>query len=141
MRSTRHWILALGIATAMAVGCERSVNTVERAQPYGRPEPVADKRIITDPTLNGIAMVVSLRETMEGDLVKIQVELLNDDRKDHQVNYRFSWYDGSGMAVDSPMSLWKPVTILGRQTIPLQAIAPNPRAKDFRLELQESKRD
>ncbi len=134
------WFLVLCIA-AGAVGCNRSINSVERAQPMARPLTVADKRIETDPTLTEKATITGVHETLVGDLVKVQVEILNTRTTQRELSYKFEWYDDAGMLVDSPMSIWKPQTMLGGESVSLVSVAPNPRARDFRLKIQESKKD
>jgi uncharacterized protein YcfL len=136
-------ILAFCVAAGMvaANGCNRSINTVERADPLGRPQVVNDRRIETDPTLSEKASVVRVYETKVGDLTKVQVDILNTRTTQREISYKFEWYDDAGMLVNSPMSDWKPQTMLGGEKVSLVSIAPNPRARDFRLKMKESKRD
>jgi uncharacterized protein YcfL len=140
MRS-KKWILALFVAAGMTVGCNQSVNTTERAQPLGQAQIVNDKRIETDPTLAEKAAVTRVIESKVGDLVKVQVDVLNTRTTQREIDYKFEWYDDTGMLVYSPMSIWKPQTMLGGESVSLVSVAPNPRARDFRLKLKESKKD
>jgi uncharacterized protein YcfL len=135
----RRWAAALLVGTALAAGCDKPVNTVERAEPLGRPAPVADKRIICDSYLSGMAVICAVRQSVvSGNLLKIQVDVYNSYSNERQFNYKFEWYDDEGMSVDSPMSIWKPQTIEGGEKVTVTGIAPNPRCKDFRLKLQQS---
>lgn len=134
------WMAAL--TAAMLGGCaQRSVNTVEAAQIEGRPTIVPDKRVQTDASLSGKIAIIEVREGMtEGDLRRVQVELVNQSRKAMNVNYRFDWYDVNGMAVDTPLSIWKPISVQGGQPFSIAAVAPHPRAVDFRVMLLEARR-
>jgi uncharacterized protein YcfL len=125
---------------AMAVaGCATgTVNTVARDQPEGHPNVVADRRVITDPSLNAYVQPIGVSESQVGDLTKIQVEVYNTQTDPVKFYYKFEWYDDQEMVVDSPMSIWTDRTIQAGEQIPLVGVAPNPRAKDFRLKLQLS---
>lgn len=118
----------------------KTVNTVERAEPIGQATPVMDRRIETDGGLSKIARIVDVREaTVSGDILKVQVDLLNTRSSAKRFNYKFDWYDLEGMRVDTALSTWQPQQIQGKEVITLTGIAPTPRAKDFKLKLQESR--
>lgn len=123
-------------------GCKtRTLNTTERELPEGVPNIVNDRRITTDRGLEKVAQVVQVREGMtSGDLLLIQVDVYNSTSKEQAFNYKFEWVDLGGMQVQTPLSNWQPRSIKGQETITIQAIAPLPQARDFRLKLQESKR-
>jgi len=129
-----------GALLLLAAGCGNTVNTVERAQPVGEKQMVSDKRIITDAGLNDYAKVIGVNQTtVSGNILKIQVELRNTTRSAKRINYKFEWFDMDGMIVDSPTTMWKTEVIEAKETKTLTAVAPNPRAKDFRLKLQDAK--
>jgi uncharacterized protein YcfL len=136
--TTGRWILLACLGGAAAAGCIHNVNTVERAEPMATPQVVNDKRVEADSGLVEKAKCVGVRETVVGDLVKIQVEIYNSTTQTQTIHYRFEWYDSAGIFVDSPMSIWKSETLQAKETKPLVSIAPNPNARDFRLKLQES---
>jgi uncharacterized protein YcfL len=122
-----------------AVGCSTPVNSVERAQPFGHPKPVADRRIITNSAISDIAEVVAVNESVvSANLIKVEIRVYNPGLYEATFNYKFEWFDAHGMIVDSPMSIWQPKTIEANEEISLIAVAPNPNAKDFRLKLQAS---
>ena len=134
--------LALISMTALVAlaGC-KTVNTVERAVPVNPPTPLNDRRVVTDSGLGRIAQVVRVNQAVvSGDLLRIDVDIFNNASSQQRFNYVFEWFDQDGMAVFSPMSRWRSQIIEGKETVTLTGIAPNPRAKDFRLKLQESKR-
>ena len=89
-------LLAVFLAALTLAGCS-SVNTVERADPQSRPQMVNDKRIVTDDDLNDYAYVAGVNESIVGgNLLKIQVKLVNTSTAYRTVNYKFSWFDESG---------------------------------------------
>lgn len=125
----------------LAIGCAgQSVNSVEGAQRQGTPAVVADQRVQTDGSLGRKLGIVEVREaTVSDDLRKVQVELVNKTRKTLSFNYRFDWYDVEGMAVDSPLSIWKSRQVQGGERFSIAGVAPSYKAVDFRVKLLESK--
>lgn len=135
MRIVRPLLILAALA---AMGCSSgTINTVGRAQSEGRPNVVADRRVITDPGLDQAVQPVGVSESIvSGDLTKIQVEVYNTTNNAVKFYYKFEWYDDQEMVVDSPMSIWTDRTIQAGEQIPLVGVAPTPNAKDFRLKLQ-----
>ena len=134
--------VTVGCAALMVgwlAGC-KTVNTVTRAEPVAVSTPLADKRIITDGGLGRIARVIAIRQsTTSGDLLRLDIDVLNTSSNQQRFNYIFEWFDAQGMQVFTPMSKWQSQTIEGAETITLTAIAPTPTAKDFRLKFQKSR--
>jgi uncharacterized protein YcfL len=129
------------LALAVLLGaCSTSMNTIEREQPHGRRQMVKDKRIFTDASLRGDIEVVGVNEVQTGDLLKVQLEVVNRTRSLKNFNYRFEWFDQHGMQVSTPASTSIPVQIEGGETVNLSAVAPHPNAKDFRIKMIESTR-
>lgn len=133
---TKPFLLIAAIAIiAGSSGCD-TVNTVQRAQPIGQRQMIADKRIITDASLNRIARIVGINETTgPGGFVKVQVELLNVSSDPQSFSYKFEWLDLNGMQVNTPTSTFIPRQIEARESIFISSIAPSANAKDFRLKL------
>ena len=120
-------------------GCKTSVNSVENAQKSGQREMVSDARVITDGSLNKKVSVVGVNQTMTpGGLLKVQVELLNRTRSYQTFNYRFEWFDASGMQMNSLSTAVVGSTIEGRESKFISAVAPTAACKDFRLKLLEN---
>jgi uncharacterized protein YcfL len=129
------WILGAG-AVVLAAGCATSVNTVEHAQATAVRQMVADKRIITDASLNRAVRVVGVNET-PGEFLKVQVELQNTTSRMKTFNYLFEWFDDKGMQISTPTATYIQRQIEGRESIFISSVAPTPKAKDFRLKLIE----
>lgn len=133
-------LIILGAMGAiLAAGCSTNVNTVSRADPVGTPNIVQDERIITDRSLGNAVSIRQVNEgTVSGDLAKIQVILASNKSRSLTVNYLFEWYDLDGMQVAAAASSWKSLRFMGKEEKAVSAIAPNPRAVDFVLKLQEA---
>lgn len=119
-----------------------TVNTVERATPIGTKQVIADKRVITDLTLNKKVGIVGLNEGMTpGGFLQVQIEVLNQKNSMQNFSYRFEWFDMNGMLVDTPTSVWIPRQIEGQETLTITAVAPTTTAKDFRVKFMENVRN
>ena len=113
-----------------------SVNTVGRATPQSTPDPVAIKKVITDPDLQQSVSVVSVNQShVSGNLLKVQVGLENLNYDYQSFSYEFIWFTKDGMQVKTPPPIWEPGQIQGRETIYVSGIAPNPNVVDFQLQL------
>lgn len=132
-------IAALGVVL-LSPGCAtRSMNTVEAAQPEGIPNMIADKRIITDPSLSRKVYVVGINESVtEAGYKKIQVELYNRTRSMKAFTYRVEWFDHEGMIISSPLDNRTPTQIEGGQKRNIAVLATSPKAVDFRFTFLES---
>jgi uncharacterized protein YcfL len=130
--------LLLLVVPVILTGCRASQTSVERAQPVGTAQVVADKRIKTDATLNRKIAIVQVNEgIVSGNLTKVQVLLVNKKNISLTINYAFEWYDTNGMVVNSSGSGWKSLAFAGGEQKAVTAIGPTPQAVDFVLKLQE----
>lgn len=119
-----------------------TVNTVERATPIGTKQVIADKRVITDLTLNKKVSIVGMNEGITpGGFLQVQIEALNRKNSMQTFSYRFEWFDTNGMLVDTPTSVWIPRQIEGQETLTITAVAPTTTAKDFRVKFMENVRN
>ena len=119
-----------------------TVNTVERATPIGTKQVIADKRVITDSTLNKKVSIVGMNEGMtQGGFLQVQIEVLNRKNSMQTFSYRLEWFDMNGMLVDTPTSVWIPRQIEGQETLTITAVAPTTTAKDFRVKFMENVRN
>ena len=131
-------LLALGTLLFVAGCSNTNVNTYERAESKATPSYVADKRVITDQTLEGTIRVVSINQaTVSGNLLKIQATVENLRNSVRTVNYKFEWIAQDGMAIDSPNETWKTLMLQGRETTTISTVAVSPRAVDFKLKFRE----
>ncbi|HOW67040.1 MAG TPA: YcfL family protein [Candidatus Paceibacterota bacterium] len=130
------------LAVFLLSGCHTtSVNTVERAQPVAAPQVMADRRVVTDPSLSRRVQIVAVNESEEpSGLLRIQIMVQNTTRKTQSFTYRFEWIDHRGMILDTPASASIPRVIEGGENLLITAIAPHPSAKDFRIKLVETHR-
>lgn len=87
--------------------------------------------------LKGDFQIVDVKSSMAGDIMRAQATLRSKDRDTLPFQYRFEWYDNSGMEINSGAGSWKPLTLYGRESKTVQGVAPDPRAKEFKLKIRE----
>ena len=103
---------------------------------------VDDIRIVTDSAVDDYAYVAGINEAKtQGGLLKIQAEIVNRSSAYRNVNYKFEWFDSDGMAINSPNSVWISIPIEGGESRNISAVAPSPKAADFKLKLMPDVRD
>lgn len=79
--------------------------------------------------------VGAMRVARENGFLTVNVQLNNTSSYNKQMYYRFAWLGNDGFPVADAES-WKSTTLYGDQTSYLPAIAPTPKATDFRLEVK-----
>ena|SRR6266568_2535762 len=95
------------------------------------------KVIINNSSLAGDIQVMDAKSALAGDLMRAQVTLKSKDRDTVPIQYRFEWYDANGMEIGAGTSAWKPFLIYGRESRSLQGVAPDPRAREYKLKIRE----
>jgi uncharacterized protein YcfL len=134
-------IAMLLLAAGVLAGCQSdsSVNTVQNAQPVGHRNVIQDKRIITDRSFNRRVAVVALNTVVtHGQLLKVQVELLNRTGSIQRFIYSFEWFDFDGMQVNNTVTADVPDQIDPRDSKFITAVAPSPMCRDFHLKLLQA---
>lgn len=77
--------------------------------------------------------VVDLKAVLVGDLLKAGGTVVSRVSSTQQLQYRFVWYDAGGFEVNPSEGTWRPMTLYGRETKAIQAVAPNPSVKDYKV--------
>lgn len=134
----KHIGLSLMIATPLLFsGCTSAVNSTERTNSLARPSIVEDHRVQPDGSLGRKLAIVQVNEdVVSGDMMRIQVILLNQKSKSMSVNYLFEWFDENGMVLNSSVA-WEALRFSGSERKAITGIAPTPNAVDFNLKIQE----
>jgi uncharacterized protein YcfL len=79
--------------------------------------------------------MVNIRtETRDGRL-RIQFDLKNTTPGDLQVEWAIHWSDSSGFRIPTNAN-WRPAIVTGQGFQSVQAVAPTPEAKVWKLELR-----
>ncbi|NWD69423.1 YcfL family protein [Pseudomonas gingeri] len=119
--------LIAAVALALLAGC------VTPPPPPPAPGSAASKIVAMGPMEN--IEVGAIRVARENGFLTVKVQLSNTRTKNNMMYYRFSWLGNDGFPV-SDDEVWKTLNLYGAQSTFLQAIAPTPKATDFRLEVK-----
>lgn len=133
-------ILPVAVAlllAALASGCKTGVNVIEPARPAASADVILDNRIILDRALARHLDVEYLNQAFTGDLRTVQATIRNTTGRPIQFQYRYDWFDDEGMQVSSPAATWVVRTLEPGESTTLSAVAPTPRAADFRFQITE----
>ncbi len=128
-------IAALGLA-----GCSTTAG-VEATGKTGWDEQGArmlEKNVVyNNSSLKRDLLIVDVKSVMAGNIMRAQATVRSKDKDTLPFQYRFDWYDSDGIELNSGAGSWKPLILNGRETKTIQSVAPDPRAKEFKLKLRE----
>ncbi len=150
----RTYVLLAALSTLLLTltGCQDSVNSIEAQEKTMKMNMVQDSRYVTDSFLKDRLRLVGVNtsETAEG-LMRVQLTAVNvrtgvlaqawsslSNDNPYRIQYKFTWFDPNGMAVDSIFSTWQERKIIPGETVQFQSVAPRKDCKDFRIELKEA---
>jgi len=151
MKKTGLFILLGGLLLLVA-GCQNTTNRVENADKVMTPNIVNDKRFVTDGFLaDRLKLTGIITSTTADDLLRVQITAVNvrtgffsqmwsgmTRENPYPIQYKFTWFDRNGMAVDSIVSTWKDMTVIPGEEVQIQSVAPNRDCKDFTIQLKEA---
>lgn len=80
--------------------------------------------------------IVNLKSQFVGDLLKAQVSLVSKYSKTLEFQYKFFWFDANGMEINPGSLPWTPLTLHGNESKTVQAVAPNPAAREFKINIR-----
>ncbi|PCI50035.1 MAG: hypothetical protein COB51_03585 [Moraxellaceae bacterium] len=72
-------------------------------------------------------------------VLEVSAVLANLTSTNKKIQYRFSWYDADNFEVEKGARSWTPVTLSGKSTINMQAVAPNPTVTSYKINVKELK--
>ena len=126
----------LTAALALAAACAASTAWADEV-PNAVSAGIAAKLMVRG-TLEGV-QVTDLRSQRRNDVMVVQAEMFNTTVRDVRVYYRFRWTDAAGMQVGDG-EVWKPLTILGKQSQLVKGTGYGPQATDFKIEMSAEPR-
>lgn len=138
MRKTIVCVAAVALGMA---GCHKATSDSRVNMASGVRSDSAGNNIIVRPVAEFVSVVVGdgieitdlkERRTPE-DLLEVQLSGYNHAMSRRKFDYRVEWLDGDGMVLSSIMTKWMTQSAMPRSSFAFRAIAPNPRAVDFRI--------
>jgi uncharacterized protein YcfL len=133
-------VVLAAVSCALLAGCGTKKGFEKKGFAYGCPigetkvgsmEDLVQSKVAREGPRTNVA-VTELRCTMTGDLLKIDANLNNDASDTRRIAYKFRWIDREGMRA-AEEEVWKPVLMYEKSNHPVTAVAPTPKAVDFRL--------
>lgn len=99
------------------------------------PPPRSDPRLILTPQVAGLAISEPTLNSGPDGRLRVNVNIVNPNNFDFPLRYQIDWLDETGRPISTLQS--RPAfRSLARQTVTtIDADAPNPRARDFRMTL------
>ena len=96
-----------------------------------------DSRVtINNPSLAKMIEITNIKSTFVADLLRASVSVGSKRDTTLRLMYKFSWYNSQGFETDSESSSWLPLIIYGKETKMLQAVAPNPSVREFKVNIR-----
>lgn len=80
--------------------------------------------------------IVEMRCVMTEGILRIDIDLENEKARNQPLEYRFVWYEASGMSV-SPEEAWKPLMLYPDERRTIRTASPGVNAQDFKLLIKE----
>ena len=119
-----------------AWGCSTSTaaNVVEVQR-----DPDETRLIVGDPDFHDVIQIelteVRMRFTDLGFL-EAQATLVNLSSGTVRFEYMYKWFDKDGFEIEASAKHWTPDQIYGRDRLPIQGVAPDTRAQDFKVSVR-----
>jgi uncharacterized protein YcfL len=140
MKNVKYYFL--GVVTVVSVciimgcttsGIEGKAKAV--ATPSGDTQ-LSKYVIVNNPKLARGIQIVDLQHSYAGDLLKAQVTMVSKYSKTLNIQYKFAWFNDQGIEINPDGSPWTPLLIYGNETKSVQGVAPNPSAKEFKIQIR-----
>ena len=130
-----NWFRSAVLMTViLSTGCVTS-----GIEAIGRPSDANVKKhlIIHNEPLADKITISKMRSRTAGDLLSVEITLTNLSSRDMNIQYRFSWYDADDFEVEQGKHSWTPLTLHGYADSNLQALAPSPSVKSYKVNVRE----
>lgn len=83
--------------------------------------------------------IEDIKSQFAGDLLKAQVTIVSKFNKDRRVQYKFLWFDAQGIEINPGSLPWTPLMLSGKESKAVQALAPNPSVREFKISIRPLK--
>jgi len=116
------------------------VGTVSKQDPQDQsPEPEIKKVEFGGGLDKAFEVVRITQGKMDGDLLRIQVELKNISSRGVKCTHRLEWLDGEGFLVKDTSLVWKALMVRPGESKMIESISTRAGVTAFRLKIQPAK--
>ena len=88
-------------------------------------------------TGEGIEITQAVTRRNDAGLLELHVNGYNRSYQTRRFRYRLEWLDENGLLIQSKTSVWLPASAMGKSPFSLKAVAPTPKAVDFRMDTKK----
>ena len=92
--------------------------------------------IVNNPKVARRLQIVDLVSKFVGDMLMANITLVSKYSDTEQYQYKFSWFDGDGIALDPEAYTWIPFIMYGNESKTIQGVSPNPAARKFKINIR-----
>lgn len=138
VRSVCIATLTVGCLGSLVIGCASTsgIETTGTVVENGSTAGLNKSIVFNNRGLAGDIEITNIRSTYMGEFLTVQISLRSHNRDTVALGYAFAWFDGQGFEISSNQA-WKPFVVYGKETKTIHGVAPDPRAKEFKLKLRE----
>ncbi|MFY2508299.1 YcfL family protein [Vibrio pectenicida] len=126
----KNWLIVV-IAGLIMVGC--SSNTAGL-----RIDGASQTVLFGDNVLAGRLHIDDISTADVDGRARGVVRVTSQYKGDQHIQYRFYWYDDSGLEVNSKLGPWRQTVVRGMETISISEVSVNLNGTQFRIQIRES---
>jgi len=135
-RSVASSLLAVGLVTISVgplSGCATNTSSMQMSSN------AAGETSVRALALGKTLEVKQIKGEFINGLYRGKVVIVNKKKSTQDLQYQFSWYDGSGSEVGIDGNGWTPFIIYGKDEKTIVGLSPNPDTKEFRINVRDLK--
>jgi len=131
MKHIKKSVLLTGITLLLATGCNPQANIDNSSSNIMKSKD--NKIIINNIPLSYQVSIDGYNSRFINDLLEASVKISNKDATQHELEYKFKWYDATGFGISESLSVWKPIVLDASDSIELKALAITPKVETFKF--------
>ena len=85
----------------------------------------------------GIEITEAVTRRNNAGFLELHVNGHNRSYQTKRFRYRVEWLDENGLLIQSKTSVWLPASAMGKSPFSLKAVAPTPKAVNFRMDTRK----
>ena len=85
----------------------------------------------------GIEVTEAVTRRNEAGFLELYVNGYNKAYGTKRFRYRVEWLDADGIMIETKTSVWLPMSAMGKSPFTIKAVAPRPKAVDFRMDTRK----
>ena len=101
--------------------------------------------IVTRPVVHAFSALIgesieiteAVTKRNDAGFLELHVNGYNRSYKTKRFRYRVEWLDEDGLLIQSKTSVWLPASAMGKSPFSLKAVAPTPKAVNFRMDTKK----